>query len=211
MKRHFNPSNRYNNRNQYNDKKRDFGPDRNFYIKAPSVLVIGIDGENLGVMNTRDAIALAQENDSDLILISPQATPPVARIMDYSKYLYIQKRKKKQAASNKTKDLKEFRLSLLTGNNDIDIKIGRGIDYLGKGHSVRFFIDVKKKRVSRNMRENMSYAKPIFDRILTKLEGYSTIEPEPTINGNKIFLTFKPNGKTKNKKDSGKKDEHQQA
>lgn len=184
-----------------NDKyNRDYrpryqGPDKNYFIKAKEVRVIDADGTNLGVIKTEDAIIRAKNQGLDLVEISPNADPPVCRIIDFSKYLYEQKKKQKKAKSAQVKELKEFRFSPVIDEHDIEIRVKRAKEFLAKGHNVRLFIQ-------RKGRQTDAQVNIVMTKLLTLFADYSTIETEPKVEGKKTFITFKPDGKAKNTKNS---------
>lgn len=107
-------------------------------IKAKELRVIGADGENLGVIPTRDAQALAEEANLDLIEISPTAQPPVAKIMDYGKYQYELKKKAKEVkAKSHVTETKGVQVKIGTGEHDLTLKAKRAAEWLTEGHRVK--------------------------------------------------------------------------
>jgi translation initiation factor IF-3 len=173
----------YNRKNN----KRDRGPRKNDRIRVPKVRVITNDGENVGVMDTKDALERAKNEGLDLVEISPNAKPPVCKIMDYSKYMYRQK-KKQRKNRQKSKDMKEFKFSPVIDIGDINTRVRRATEYLEKGHPVRI-------TMYRRGRQSREQAEKVFDEILTNFEEYSTIEPKPKKEGRNMYITFiKKNG-----------------
>jgi translation initiation factor IF-3 len=183
-------SNNNNRESQYNRPKKDFGPRRNEYIRVPEVRLIDQTGENVGVVKTIDALKMAQEAELDLVEVSPNAAPPVCRIVDFSKYLYEQKKKEREHRTSK-KEMKEFKFSPVIDVHDKETRIRRAKEFLNKGHNVRFTME-------RKGRQNPELARTVFLDILTNFSEYITIEAEPKTEGKRIFITYKPNGKTKN-------------
>lgn len=107
-------------------------------IKAKELRVIGADGENLGVLPTRDAQTLAEEANLDLIEISPTAQPPVAKIMDYGKYQYeIKKKAKEVKAKSHVTETKGMQVKIGTGDHDLNLKAKRVAAWLTEGHRVK--------------------------------------------------------------------------
>ncbi len=107
-------------------------------IKAKELRVIGAEGENLGVLPTRDAQALADEVGLDLIEISPTAQPPVAKIMDYGKYQYELKKKAKEVkAKSHVTETKGMQVKIGTGEHDLNLKAKRVAEWLTEGHRVK--------------------------------------------------------------------------
>jgi translation initiation factor IF-3 len=110
----------------------------NNQIRARELRVIGPEGENLDVLSLEDALAKAQESELDLIEISPKANPPIAKIADYGKFLYDQKKKQKQAKANAhATEVKSIQVKIGTDNNDLSIKAKRASEWLKEGHRVK--------------------------------------------------------------------------
>lgn len=107
-------------------------------IRVPEVRVLGPDGSNLGVMDTRDALKKAQELGFDLIEVSPNANPPVCRITDYGKFKYEQNKKDKEVKSRaKVTETKEAQVKIGTSEHDMDIKAQKIAQWLKEGHRVK--------------------------------------------------------------------------
>lgn len=113
-------------------------------IRSPKLRVIGAEGENLGVLDTEDALRRAQTLGLDLIEISPNAVPPVAKIMDYGKFEY-ERSKKESAARAKVKvsETKEVQIKVGTGENDMRLKAKKAAEWLADGHRVRVELFLK--------------------------------------------------------------------
>jgi translation initiation factor IF-3 len=173
-------------------------------IKVPKVLVINNEGENIGEISTSQALEMAKKTELDLVEVSPNAIPPVCRIMNYSKYVYEQNKKMRKNKASRAKDLKEFRFSVVIDKGDIDTRVRRARKFLEKGHLVKITII----RRGRQLREQMN---EVFSEILTNFDEYSTIEPEPKRLSNSISITFKKDGKTKNKQNSDKENKDVQS
>lgn len=117
-------------------------PRANLQIKSPAVRVIDENGEQLGILSTTEAIRLAHQKDLDLIEVNPQVDPPIAKILDYGKYMY---RQEKSSRSNKSKkaaiqEIKTVRIGLKTGQHDLQVKSQLADKFLTKGHKVRLEI-----------------------------------------------------------------------
>ena len=110
----------------------------NHQIKAPELRVITVEGENLGVMKLGDALNEASKRNLDLIEISPSAVPPIAKIMDYGKYLYDEKKKQKVSkAKIQISELKIVQVKIGTGEHDLELKAKKVSEWLGEGHRVK--------------------------------------------------------------------------
>lgn len=180
--------------------RKKFGPRKNEYIRVEEVQLIDEKGNNIGVVKTNRALEMAREVELDLVEVGPNVKPPVCKIMDYSKYIYMQSKKNRMNKKGKAKEVKEFRFSPVIEEADTNHKVNRAIEYLKKGYPTRI-------TMFRKGRQSKEQAKELFDEILTNFTDYSSIEPDPVSEGNNIFITFKPNGKTKDKQNSKEESE----
>ena len=181
--------------NQRSNK--DLGARINEWIRVPKVLLIDEKGENLGEVDTIKAKEMARAVELDLVEVGATSNPPVCRIMDFSKYVYEQKKKLRKNKAGKVKDLKEFRFSAVIDTGDMNTRIRRAKEFLEKGHPVKITA-IKKGR------QPYEQMKGVFNEILTNFTEYCSIEPEPKSEFNSITITFKKDGKTKNKQNSNK-------
>lgn len=118
-------------------------------IKDKEVRVIGAEGEQLGVMDTREAQRLSIEKSLDLVKIAPQATPPVCRIMDYGKYRFEQAKREKEARKNqKVIELKEIRLSLNIDIGDLNTKVKQATRFLMEGNKLKVSIRFRGREMA---------------------------------------------------------------
>ncbi len=116
----------------------------NRQITAPQLLVIGPEGERLGVLSLEEALAKAQEHELDLVEVYPLADPPVAKIIDYGQYKYeTEKKLRKVRAHQKTSELKSIRLSFRIKGKDLETKANQAIKFLENGHKVKIDIVLK--------------------------------------------------------------------
>ena len=135
----------------------------NHQIKASELRVITDDGENLGVISLSAAISEAQKRGLDLIEISPSAIPPVAKIMDYGKYLYDEKKKQKVAkAKTVTTELKIIQVKIGTGEHDLELKAKRVSEWLAEGNRVKIDLFL----VGRSKYMDMNFLKERLERLL---------------------------------------------
>lgn len=138
-------------------------------IRVPELRVIGAEGENLGVISIADALKAAQEASLDLIEISPNAKPPVAKIMDYGKFQYEQKKRDSAArAKAKVSETKEVQIKVGTGENDMRLKARKAADWLAEGHRVRAELFLKGRY--KGMEETF---------LKTRLEKFLLLIPYP--------------------------------
>ena len=113
-------------------------PLSNEQIDAPELRLIGVDGEQLGVIATSDALNKAEEAEVDLVIVAQKASPPVARLMDIGKHMYeLRKKQAKQKSNNKVGDIKGVRISFKIDPHDADIRLRRADTFLTEGHKVK--------------------------------------------------------------------------
>lgn len=178
-------------------EKKDFGTRINEWIRVPKVFLIDKEGKNIGETDTNLAREMAKVAGLDLVEVSPNAQPPVCRIMDFSKYVYEQKKKLRKNKAGKVKDLKEFRFSPVIDVGDLNTRVRRAKEFLEKGHPVKITAQKRGRQPYEQMKE-------VFNEILTNFTEYSSIEPEPKSEFNSISITFKKNVTSKNKQNSNK-------
>ena len=133
-------------------------------IRAREVRLISVGGEQLGVKSKSEALRLAEQANLDLVLVSPNAKPPVARIMDYGKYRFeLQKKDRESRKKQKTVSVKEVRLSPTIEQNDFDTKLKNARKFLTKGSKVKVSIRfrgraITHKEIGRDVLEKMAHA-----------------------------------------------------
>ena len=106
-------------------------------IRAPKLFLIGEEGKPIGEIDTRDALRMAEEREMDLVVVGPQANPPVAKILDYGKFKYEQDRKERKNKAKKTQEVKEIRLSYNTGEGDLETKFKQVQRFVSEGHRIK--------------------------------------------------------------------------
>ena len=130
--------------NYFQRRTKDRGPKSNNRINSPEVQVIASNGENLGILNTNEAISMAKEEGLDLIEIAPNARPPVCKIIDIGKYKYVAQKKANQAKKKQKKiEVKEIKLRPVTETHDYQFKIKNAQKFISKGDKVKFTIRFK--------------------------------------------------------------------
>ena len=160
----------------------------NDQIRCREVRLIGSDGEQLGVMPTLQAKELAYDKDLDIVLISPQAAPPVAKIMDYGKFKFEQVKKSKEAKKHqKIVELKEVWLSATIDTNDMMTKAKSAIKFLEDGDRVRASIRLKGRQMARP-----EIAVKVMEDFFEIVKEYSTIEKKPNQEGRSISMIVVP-------------------
>ncbi len=120
----------------------------NEWIRFPQLRVIGADGENIGVLSTQEALRMAREKELDLVVISEKADPPVAKILEISKFLYDERKKQSAAkAKSKKSETKEFIFGPAIGDGDLQQKIDRAREFLTEGNKVKVTLKFKGRQV----------------------------------------------------------------
>lgn len=158
-------------------------------IRDREVRVIGEDGEQLGVMSSRDALKLAKEAELDLVKVAPGAKPPVCKIIDYGKYRYELARKEKEARKKqKTMEVKEIRLSPNIDQNDLNTKANQARKFLTKGDKVKVTLRFRGREMA-----HVNYSKQILDSFYEKLEDVANVDKPAKMEGRSMvmFLTEK--------------------
>ncbi|HUF03087.1 MAG TPA: translation initiation factor IF-3 [Aridibacter sp.] len=176
-----------------NRGKRFRGPQHrtNERIRIPSVRVVNEDGEQIGVMDTRDAIARARELGLDLVEIAPQAKPPVCKIIDYGKFLYEEKKKKQEAKKKQTTvSVKEIKFRPATDEHDYSYRAKRAHEWLEEGDKVRATIAFRGREMS-----HRELGRDILDKLAKELEEVGEIEVAPKMEGYQMFTIFTPKKK----------------
>ena len=175
--------------NYFQRRTKDRGPRSNNRISSPDVQVIASDGENLGVMNTNEAISMAKNQGLDLIEIAANANPPVCKIMDMGKYKY-DAQKKANLAKKKQKIvlLKEIKMRPVTETHDYDFKVRAAQKFITAGDKVKFTIRFKGREF-----EHHDIAENLMERIRETMGSASKIEQEPKLEGRQFTMIFTPN------------------
>jgi translation initiation factor IF-3 len=156
----------------------------NEQIRDKEVRVIGEDGEQLGVMPTKEAQKLADDAGLDLVKIAPTAKPPVCKIVDYGKYRYEQARKEKEAKKKqKTIEIKEIRLSPNIDTNDLNTKMNAARKFLSKGDKVKVTLRFRGREMA-----HMASSKHILDDFAENLSDVATLEKAPKVEGRSMTM-----------------------
>ncbi len=162
----------------------------NEQIKAPEVLVIGPNGEQVGIKPIKDALTLANYASLDLVLISPGAKPPVCKVMDYNKYRY-EKQKKEKEAQKKQKatriEIKEFRLSPVIDVGDFETKLRNASKHLEKGGKVKLTVRFKGRQMA-----HTSLGKEVLEKFADKVSEFATVESNPKLEGRVMHMLITP-------------------
>jgi len=168
----------------------------NEMIRFPEVRVTGFHpetGEKFPgeVMSTRDAQFLARDLEVDMILISENANPPVVQLADYKKFLYDQKKRKKEQENNQKKtEVKELRLGPNTDDHDLNFKTNHAINWLGNGDKVKAVVFFKGRTIVHKERGEL-----VLMKLAEALKDHGIPENMPKLEGKRMYMFFKPKGK----------------
>ena len=158
----------------------------NEQIRDKEVRLIGAEGEQLGIVSSKEAQRLADEAGLDLVKIAPTAKPPVCKIIDYGKYRYEQARKEKEAKKKqKTIELKEIRLSPNIDTNDLNTKINSAKKFIEKGNKVKVTLRFRGREMA-----HMNQSKYILDDFADALADVAVVEKAPKVEGRSIGMVL---------------------
>nr|WP_269530719.1 translation initiation factor IF-3 [Algiphilus aromaticivorans] len=161
---------------------------RNGDISSPKVRVIGPDGEQVGVMLTRDALARATETNMDLVEVSPNADPPVCKIMDYGKFIY-QKDKAQQAARKKQKQIqvKEVKFRPNTDDGDYNTKMRNVLRFIEEGDKVKVTVRFRGREMA-----HPEIGRELHERVREELGDQVQVEQMPKLEGRQMVMVVSP-------------------
>ena len=161
----------------------------NEQIRDREIRLIGEDGQQLGIMSSREAMKIAREAELDLVKIAPQAKPPVCKIIDYGKYRYELARKEKEAKKKqKTIEVKEVRLSPNIDSNDLNTKIASARKFIEKGNKVKVTLRLRGREMA-----HVQSSRHILDEFAKALEDIALVDKPAKMEGRSMamFLTEK--------------------
>ena len=174
--------------NYFQRRTKDRGPRANNRINSPEVQVIASNGENLGILNTSQAIAMAKEEGLDLIEIAPKANPPVCKIIDIGKFKYdAQKKANKAKKKQKIVSLKEIKLRPVTGTHDYDFKVKNAKKFIIKGDKVKFTIRFKGRELQHSHLGN-----ELMNKIKEDMKEIGKVELDPKFDGKQMIMVIQP-------------------
>lgn len=160
-------------------------------IRVREVRVIDENGQQLGIMATRDAVRIAEEHHLDLVEISPQARPPVCKILDYGKYRYEQQKREKEARKKqKVFEIKEVKLRPGIEDHDFDVKFKNAVRFLADGNKVKVTIMFRGREMSRP-----ELGEVLLDKMAAQLGDTAVVEKKPKIEGRNMTMVVAPKQK----------------
>ena len=158
----------------------------NEQIRDKEVRLVGEDGEQLGIMSSKEAQKMADEAGLDLVKIAPTAKPPVCKIVDYGKYKYEQTRREKEAKKKqKTIEIKEIRLSPNIDTNDLNTKMNAAKKFISKGDKVKVTLRFRGREMA-----HMANSKHILDDFAESLAEIAVIEKAPKVEGRSMTMVL---------------------
>ena len=157
-------------------------------IRDREVRVVDQNGEQLGVMSSREALALAEERQLDLVKIAPQARPPVCKLMDYGKYRFEQSKKEREFRKNqKVITVKEVRLSATIEDHDVDVKYKNAVKFLKEGNKVKVTIRFRGRQITHS-----EIGRQIMTEFAERIKEYGTVDKAPQIEGRNMSMFISP-------------------
>lgn len=157
-------------------------------IRARELRCIGDDGEAFGILSRDEALKLASSKGLDLVLIAPEAKPPVAKVMDFGKFRYQQEKKQKEAKKKqKVIDIKEIKLSIKIAQNDINYKVRHALEFLEQGKFVKFRVFLKGREM-----QNPSAGVALLEKVWQSIEDKANREKEPNFEGRYVNMLVTP-------------------
>jgi translation initiation factor IF-3 len=166
----------------------------NHFIRVPKVRLVG-DNVEVGVYATQDAMRIAQEQQLDLVEISPNADPPVCKIIDYNKFLYDKKKKEKEIkAKAKVSEVKEIRFTPNTDDHDFDFKTRHAEGFLKDGNKVKAYVQFKGRAIQFKERGEL-----ILLKFAERLQEIGQPETLPKLEGKRMFIMMTPKSQKKKK------------
>ncbi|GIO27787.1 translation initiation factor IF-3 [Ornithinibacillus bavariensis] len=162
-------------------------------IRAKEVRLIDSNGDQLGVKTRQEALELAQKANLDLVMVAPNAKPPVCRIMNYGKFRYEQQKKDKEARKNqKVINVKEVRFTPGIGDHDFNTKLKNARKFLEKGDKVKAAVRFRGRAIT-----HKELGQEVLDRFAEEVKDIATVESKPKMEGRNMFMMLAPNNENK--------------
>ncbi|WP_413720933.1 translation initiation factor IF-3 [Silicimonas sp. MF1-12-2] len=167
---------------------RDTGPRINERIRVPEIRLIGADGENVGVVSPERGLELAEEAGLDLVEISPNASPPVCKIMDYGKFKYEQQKRESEARKKqKIIEVKEIKFRPNTDVHDYDVKMRNVKRFLEDGDKVKITLRFRGREMA-----HQNLGRELLERVAADVEGLGKVENMPKMEGRQMVMMIGP-------------------
>jgi len=157
-------------------------------IAVPKVLVIGADGEKLGVVDTDSALAMAEEEGLDLVEVSPNVSPPVCKILDYGKLKYQEQKKASEARKRqKTVDVKEIKMRPNIDKHDYDVKMRSVTKFIGEGDKVKVTMRFRGREMA-----HQELGMQVLTRVREEVDEIAKVEASPKLEGRQMMMVLAP-------------------
>jgi len=167
---------------------RDTGPRVNDRIRAPEIRLIGADGENIGVVTPARAMQMAEEAGLDLVEISPSATPPVCKIMDFGKYKYETQKRESEARKKQTIiQVKEVKFRPNTDTHDYEVKMRNVVKFLEKGDKVKVTMRFRGREMA-----HQNLGRELLERVADDIKDVGKVENMPRMEGRQMVMMIGP-------------------
>ena len=168
--------------------RKDDGPRINSDIQVDEVRLVDSEGNMKGVVKIDEALRLAEEEGLDLVEVSPNAEPPVCKILDYGKYKYEQQKKANEARKKqKTVDVKEVKMSPRIEKNDYDVKMRNATRFLKSGNKVKVSMRFRGREMA-----HQDIGRELFDKMIEELDELATVELKPKFEGRQMIMILAP-------------------
>jgi len=163
----------------------------NRQIRVPEVRLIGLKGEQLGVVKTEDALRMAQENEVDLVEVAPTDAPPVCRMLDYGKFRYSKQKKDNEAKKKQhVTQLKELRIRPGTDIHDVERQMKKAQEFLGDGQRVKFTLRFRGREMA-----HQEFGIKLLERVRADLDPHGVVEQWPKLEGRQMVMVLSPKKK----------------
>lgn len=160
----------------------------NARIRVREVRLIDEEGEQVGIITTREALDMARDRDLDLVEVAPNANPPVCRLMDYGKFRYEQTKKEREARKNqKQVELKEIRMKPRTDTHDLEVKANSARRFLEEGHKVKFSVRFRGREIA-----HPEIGREMLEQLAEDLREHATIDQRPQMEGRAFSMILSP-------------------
>jgi len=166
-------------------------------IGAPTLRVLDTEGKQIGVLSRQDALLKARELELDLVEVAPKAQPPVARIIDFKKFLYQQEKKKREEKrKSRASETKEVRLGPFMNEHDLSVMIRRAKEFLEDGDKVRAVVKFAGRQIT-----HPEFGKEVMNKFIHSVSQISKVERDPHFEGRQLVVIIVPDKKGKNGQD----------
>lgn len=166
---------------------------RNEQIYALSLRVLDSEGKQIGVLSKAEALKLAREQGVDLVEVAPKANPPVAKIIEFNKFMYqLEKKKKEEKKKAKVSETKEVRLGPFMNEHDLDVMIRRGREFLKDGDKVRLVLKFIGRQIV-----HPEFGQEVVKKVVQSLSDISKVDRDPHFEGKQLITLLSPERKTK--------------